>query len=37
MTQLLLLPAMMKMRETVYLKHLTVKLTGSSLVKQEIL
>ena len=36
MTQLLLIPVMAKMRWTIYLKALAVKLTGSSLVKQQI-
>ena len=35
-TQLLLIPVMMKMRWTIYLKALTVKLIGNSLVKQQI-
>ena len=36
MTQPLLIPTMMKMRWTIYLKSLEVKLIGSSLVKQQI-
>ena len=35
MTQPLLIPTMMKMRWTIYLKYLVVKLIGSSLVKQQ--
>ena len=36
MTKPLLIPMMMKMRWTIYLKALAVKLIGSSLVKQHV-
>ena len=37
MTQLLLIPVMMKMRQTSYLKALAVKLIGSFLAEQQII
>ena len=37
MSQLLLIPVMIKMRWTIYLKALAVKLIGSSLAEQQIL